>query len=79
MTPVHFSVIDNVIKEYLQNDINKTNNESVSGKIPNIGRYFKLRLIQMYSKMIQNVIEKLCKNFCKKVKVRLVFTSYKLC
>ena len=33
----------------------------------------------MYSKMIQNVIEKLCKNFCKKVKVRLVFTSYKLC
>ena len=32
----------------------------------------------MYSKVTQNKIEKLCKIFCKNVKVKLVFTSGKL-
>ena len=33
----------------------------------------------MYSKVTQNKIEKLCKRFCKSAKVKLVFTSNKLC
>ena len=47
--------------------------------MPNIERrYFKLPFIGMYSKVTQNKIEKLCKRFCKNVKVKLVFTSNKL-
>ena len=73
------SMIDNVIKKYPQNAINKTNTGSVSGEIVNIKtRYFKLTFIGMYSKVIQNKIEKLCKRFCKNAKVKLVFDSDKL-
>ena len=73
------SMIDNVIKKYLQNTINKTNTGSMSVEMPNIERrYFKLPFIGMYSKVTQNKIEKLCKRFCKNVKVKLVFTSDKL-
>ena len=73
------SMIDNVIKKYLQNAINKTNTGSVSGEIPNIETgYFKLPFIGMYSEITQNKIEKLCKRFCKNDKVKLVFTSDKL-
>ena len=32
----------------------------------------------MYSKVTQNKIEKLCKRFCKNVKIKVVFTSDKL-
>ena len=74
-----YSMIDNVIKKYLQNTINKTNTGSMSVEMPNIERrYFKLPFIVMYSKVTQNKIEKLCKRFCKNVKVKLVFTSNKL-
>ena len=49
-------------------------------EMPNIEtRYFNLPFIGMYSKVTQNKIEKLCKRFCKSAKVRLVFTSNKLC
>ena len=49
-------------------------------EMPNIEtRYFKLPFIGMYSKVTQNKIEKLCKRFCKTPKVKLVFTSNKLC
>ena len=49
-------------------------------EMPNIERrYFKLPFIGMYSKVTQNKIEKLCKRFCKNVKVKLVFGSNKLC
>ena len=73
------SMIDNVIKKYLQNTINKTNTGSMTVEMPNIERrYFKLPFIGMYSKVTQNKIEKLCKRFCKNVKVKLVFTSNKL-
>ena len=41
-------------------------------------RYFKLPFMGMYSKVTQNKIQKLCKRFCKTVKVRLVFTSNKV-
>ena len=59
------SMIDNVIKKYLQNAINKTNTGSMSVEMPNIEtRYFKLPFIGMYSKVTQNKIEKLCKRFC---------------
>ena len=59
------SMIDNVIKKYLQNAINKTNTGSISVKMPNIERrYFKLPFIRMYSKVTQTKIEKLCKRFC---------------
>ena len=71
-------MIDNAIKKYLQNAFNKANIGSVSGEILNIERYFKLPFIGMYSKVTQNKIEKLCKRFCKNVKVKLVFTSNKL-
>ena len=72
-------MIDNVIKKYLQNAINKTNTGSMSVEMPNIEkRYFKLPFIGMYSKATQNKIEKLCKRFGKNVKVKLVFTSEKL-
>ena len=71
--------MDNVIKKYLQNVINKTNTGSMPGEIPNIGtRNFKLLFIGIYSKVLQNKIEKLCKSFCKNSKVKLVFTSNKL-
>ena len=74
------TMIDNVIKKYLQNAVNKTNTGSMPVEMPNIGtRYFKLPFIGMYSKVTQNKIEKLCKRFCKSVKVKLVFTSNKLC
>ena len=73
-------MIDNVIKKYLQNAVNKTNTGSMPVEMPNIGtRYFKLPFIGMYSKVTQNKIEKLCKRFCKSAKVKLVFTSNKLC
>ena len=72
-------MVDNVIKKYVQNAINKTNTGSMSVEMPNIERrYFKLPFIGMYSKVTQNKIEKLCKRFCKNVKVKLVFTSNKL-
>ena len=48
-------MIDNVIKKYLQNAINKTNTGSISVKMPNIERrYFKLPFTIMYSKVTQN-------------------------
>ena len=73
------SIINNVIKTYLQNAINKTNTGSTSVEMPNIERrYFELPFMGMYSKVIQNKIEKICKRFCKNVKVKLVFTSDKL-
>ena len=68
------TMIDNVIKKYLQNDVNKTNAGSMAVEMPNIEtRYFKLPFIGMYSKVTQNKIEKLCKRFCKSAKVKLVF------
>ena len=48
------SMINNVIKKYLQNVINKTNTESMPVEMPNIEtRYFKLPFIGMYSKVTQ--------------------------
>ena len=71
------SVIDSVIKKYLQNAINKTNTGSIPVEMPNFEiRYFKLPLIGMCPKVTQNKIEKLCKRFCKNAKV---FNSDKLC
>ena len=73
------TMIDNVIKKYLQNVFNNTNTGSIPVEMPNIKtRYFKLPFIGMYSKVTQNKIEKLCKRFCKSAKVKLVFTSNKL-
>ena len=64
------SMIDSLIKKYLQNAINKTNTGSVPVEMPNFEtRYFKLPLTGMYSKVTQNKIEKLCKIFCKNAKV----------
>ena len=72
------TMIDNVIKKYLQNAVNKTNTGSMPVEMPNIEtRYFKLPFIGMYSKVTQNKIERLCKRFCKSAKVKLVFTSNK--
>ena len=72
-------MIDDTIKKYLQNAINKTNTGSVLGKIPNIETiYFKLPFIAMYSEMSQNKIEIFCKRICKNAKFKLVFTSDKL-
>ena len=63
-------MIDNVIKKYLLNAVNKTNTGSVPVEMPNIEtRYFKLPFIGMYSKVTQNKIEKLCKRFCKSAKL----------
>ena len=65
-------MIDNVIKKYLQNAINKRNTGSMPVEMPNIEtRYFKLPFIGMYSKVTQNKIEKLCKRFCESPKVKL--------
>ena len=73
------TMIDNVIKKYLQNAVNKTNTGSMPIEMPNIEtRYFKLPFTGMYSKVSQNKIEKLCKRFCKSAKIKLVFTSNKL-
>ena len=73
------SMIDNAIKKYLYNAINKTNTGSTSAEMPNNEkRYFKLPFLGMYSKVTQNKIEKLCKRFCENVKVKVVFTSAKL-
>ena len=48
-------------------------------EMPNVEtRYFKLLFIGMYSKVTQNKTEKLCKRFCKNVKVKLVFNNDKL-
>ena len=61
-------MIDNVIKKYLQNAVNKTNTGSMPVEMPNIEtRYFKLPFIGMYSKVLQNKIEKKArlKNFVK--------------
>ena len=72
-------MIDNVIKKYLQNTVNKTNTESMPVEMPNIEtRYFKLPFIGMYSKVTQSKIEKLCKRSCKRAEVKLVFTNNKL-
>ena len=72
-------MIDYVIKKYLQNADNKTNTGSMPVEMPNIEvRYFKLPFIEMYSKVLQNKIEKLCKRFCKSAKVKPDFTSKKL-
>ena len=72
------NMIDNVIKKYLQNAINKTITGSMPVEMPNIEtRYFKLPFIGMYSKVTQNKTGKLRKRFCKNAKVKLVFTSDK--
>ena len=50
-------MINDVIKKYLQNAINKTNTGSMPVEIPNIEtRYFKLPFIGMYSKVTQKQI-----------------------
>ena len=73
------NMIDNVIKKYLQNAINKTNRGSMPVEMPNIEtKHFKLPFIGMYYKFAQNNIEKLSKRFCKNGKAKLVFTSDKL-
>ena len=47
-------MIDNVIKKYIQNAINKTNTESMPVEIPKIEvRYFKLPFIGLYSEVTQ--------------------------
>ena len=70
------SKIGSAIKK-LKNAINKTNDESLSGEIPNMEtRYFKLHFIGMFSKVTQNKSEKLCKTFCKNAEVRLVFVRH---
>ena len=72
-------MIDNVIKKYLQNIINKMNTGSMPVEMSNIEtRYFKLPFIGMYSRKTQNKIEKLCKRSRKNAKVNLIFTSNKL-
>ena len=73
------TMIDNVIKKYLQIAINKANTGSMPVEMPNIEtRYFKLPFIGIFSKVTQNKIEKLCNRFCKSAKLKLVFTSDKL-
>ena len=52
----------------------KVKNENKFENYPNVKfnletRYFKLSFIGMYSKVTQNKIEKLCKIFCKNVKL----------
>ena len=70
------TMMDNVIKKYLQNTINKTNTGSMPAEMPNIEtRYFKLPFIGMYSKVTKSKIEKLCKRFWKCAKVKLALTS----
>ena len=60
-------MIDNVIKKYLQNAINKTN----KGSMPvEMYRIFNLPFIGMYSEVTQNKMEKPCKN-----EARLFFQS----
>ena len=72
-------MIDNVIKKYLQNAINKTNTGNMPVEMPNIEtKYLKLPFIGMCSKVAHKKNEKLCKRICKKAKVKLVFTSDKL-
>ena len=64
------SMIDYVIKKYLQNAIDTTNTGSMSVEMPNIETsYFKLPFIGMYSKLTQSKIEKLCKGFAKMSKL----------
>ena len=64
-------IYNNIIKKYLQNAINKTNIESVSGEIPNIEkRYFKLSFIGMYCKLTQKKIENFAKDFAIMPKLR---------
>ena len=47
-------MIDNVIKKYIQNAINKTNTESMPVEIPKIEvRYFKLPFIGLYFEVTQ--------------------------
>ena len=49
---IPLTMIDNVIKKYLQNAINKTNTGSMPVEMPNLEtRYFKLPFIGMYSKV----------------------------
>ena len=63
-------MIDDTIKKYLQNAINKTNTGSVLGKIPNIETiYFKLPFIAMYSEISQNKIKIFVKDFAKMPKL----------
>ena len=72
-------MIDNVMKKYFQNAINKTNTGSMSVEMSDIEtRYSKLPFIGINSKVTQNKSEKLCKIFSKNVKVKLVFNSDKL-
>ena len=52
------SMIDNVIKKYLQIAIKKTNTGSMPAEMPNIEtRYFKFSFIRMYSKVTQNKLK----------------------
>ena len=72
-------MIDNVMKKYFQNAINKTNTGSMSVEMSDIEtRHSKLPFIGINSKVTQNKSEKLCKIFSKNVKVKLVFNSDKL-
>ena len=53
-------MIDNVIKKYIQNAINKANTGGMPVEMPNIEtRYFKLPFTGMYSKVTENKIEKI--------------------
>ena len=60
------SMIDDVIKNYLQNVISKTNAESKPVEMFNIKtRYFKLPFIGMYSKVTQKKLKNVVKDFAK--------------
>ena len=72
-------MIDLVIKKYLNNTIKSSSKQNHNSNEKDITvRFFKLPFIGFYSKQTQKKIDKLCKKFCKNLKVNLVFTSKKL-
>ena len=64
------SMIDNVIKKYFQNTINKTNTGSIPVKMTNIEtRYFKLPFMECILKLRKTEFKNLVKDFAKMSKL----------
>ena len=68
-------IIDKIVKKYIDKTHDQTTKEPSN---ENDISYFKLPYIGRFSKFTQQKINRLCKNFCKKSNIQIVFSQCKL-
>ena len=68
-------ILDKIIKAYI--DKIRYRNNKVLSEVNKL-RYFKLPYIDKYSEQVQKKITKLCKQYCKENKVKILLTLFKI-